>query len=91
MPYKRPMTGKGLFKKYEYVYDEYYDCYICPNIKVQSYYITDKNGYKQCKSNSDKCIQCPLKEQCTKSRMIIIQKGKKQLKKYLEIVRNNII
>ncbi len=31
MPYKRPMTVKGLFKKYEYVYDEYYDCYICPN------------------------------------------------------------
>ena len=25
MPYKRPMTKKGFFKKYEYVYDEYYD------------------------------------------------------------------
>ena len=24
-PYKRPMTKKGFLKKYEYVYDEYYD------------------------------------------------------------------
>ncbi len=30
LPYKRPMTKEGFFKKYEYVYDEYYDCYICP-------------------------------------------------------------
>ena len=31
-PYKRPMTKDGFFRKYEYVYDEYYDCYIesCP-------------------------------------------------------------
>ena len=53
MPYKRPMTGKGLFKKYEYVYDEHYDCYICPNNEVLSYSTTDKNGYKQYKSNPD--------------------------------------
>lgn len=25
VPYKRPMTKKGFFKKTEYVYDEYYD------------------------------------------------------------------
>ena len=28
LPYKRPMTKEGFFKEYEYVYDEYYDCYI---------------------------------------------------------------
>ena len=68
MPYKRPMTGKGLFRKYEYTYDEYYDCYICPNNEILSYSTTDKNGYKQYKSNPDKCRNCPLKEQCTKSK-----------------------
>ena len=26
MPYTRPMTKTGFFKKYEFVYDEYYDC-----------------------------------------------------------------
>ncbi len=30
MPYKNPLTKKGYFKKHEYVYDEPYDCYICP-------------------------------------------------------------
>ena len=68
IPYKRPMTGKGLFKKYEYVYDEYYNCYICPNNEVLSYSTTDKNGYKQYKSNPDKCKNCSLREQCTKSK-----------------------
>lgn len=34
MPYKRPMTKKGFFRKHEYVYDEYYDCYLCPNHEI---------------------------------------------------------
>lgn len=29
-PYKRPMTKDGFFRKYEYAYDEAYDCYLCP-------------------------------------------------------------
>ena len=51
MPYKRLMTGKGLFRKHEYVYDEYYDCYICPNNEMLKYSTTDKNGYKLYKLN----------------------------------------
>ena len=35
-PYKRPMTEDSFFRKYEYVYDEYYDCYLCPE-KVDSH------------------------------------------------------
>lgn len=68
MSYKRPMTGKGLFKKYEYAYDEYYDCYVCPNNKVLSYSTTDRNGYKQYKSNPSDCETCPFRNQCTKSK-----------------------
>ena len=33
-PYKRPMTKQGFFRKTEYAYDEYYDCYICPEIII---------------------------------------------------------
>ena len=39
-PYKRPMTKDGFFKKYEYVYDEYYDCYICPADQILTYRTT---------------------------------------------------
>lgn len=68
MPYKRPMTGKELYKKKEYVYDEYYDCYICPNNEILIYSTTDKKGYKQYKSNPEVCKNCPLKNQCTRSK-----------------------
>lgn len=34
MPYKRPMTKSGFSKKHEYIYDEYNDCYICPNNEI---------------------------------------------------------
>ncbi|MGN7409923.1 transposase, partial [Sporosarcina sp. SAFN-010] len=32
LPYKRSMTKEGFFKKDEYVYDEHFDCYLCPVI-----------------------------------------------------------
>lgn len=68
MPYKRPMTKEGFFKKHEYVYDEYYDCYICPCNEVLEYSTTNREGYKEYKSNPEKCKNCPKLEQCTKSK-----------------------
>lgn len=67
-PYKRPMTKKGFFKKYEYVYDEYYDCIICPNNQVLSYSTTNKEGYREYKSNPTICKSCPHVAQCTESK-----------------------
>lgn len=67
MPYKRPRTKKGFFKKYEYVYDEYYDCYICPNHEVLSYTTTNREGYREYKSDGKKCRDCPYRSQCTES------------------------
>ena len=69
MPYKRPMTGKGLFKKYEYVYDEYYDCYICPNNEVLFYSTNrQKMDINSINRTLNKCVDCPLREQCTRSK-----------------------
>lgn len=68
MPYKRPMTGKGYFKKYEYVYDEYYDCYICPNNQILKYSTTNRNGYREYKSNPAICCNCAKRMQCTQSK-----------------------
>ena len=68
MPYKRPMTKDGFFKKYEYVYDEYYDCYICPNEQILKYSTTNREGYKEYKSDSKVCSNCPYVKKCTESK-----------------------
>ena len=67
-PYKRPMTKEGFFKKYEYVYDEQYDCYLCPHDKVLSYATTDRLGYKHYKSDPYDCSTCPFRDKCTRSK-----------------------
>lgn len=68
LPYKRPMTKKGFFKKHDYVYDEYYDCYICPNNRMLSYCTTNREGYREYKSCGAVCAECPYLSQCTGSR-----------------------
>ena len=68
LPYKRPMTKEGYFKKYEYVYDEYYDCYICPNNQILSYRTTNRDGYREYKSCGSVCAGCPYLAQCTGSK-----------------------
>ena len=68
MPYKRPQTKKGYFRKHEYVYDEYYDCYICPNDRILSYRTTNREGYREYKSDGEICASCPYLGQCTQSK-----------------------
>jgi transposase len=67
-PYKRPMTKDGFFKKYEYAYDEYYDCYVCPNNQVLSYSTTNREGYREYKSDPKVCVNCPMRRRCTESK-----------------------
>ena len=62
------MTKEGFFKKYEYVYDEYYDCIICPNNKLLTYTTTNRDGYREYKSNPWDCEKCPMRGQCTGSK-----------------------
>ena len=68
MPYKRPMTKSGFFKKYEYVYDEYYDCVLCPNDQILKYSTTNRKGYREFKSNPKVCKTCKYLSQCTESK-----------------------
>ena len=67
-PYKRPMTKEGFFPKYEYVYDEKYDCYLCPNNQILEYSTTNRDGYREYKSSRDICCNCPYLSQCTLSK-----------------------
>lgn len=68
LPYKRPMTKKGFFKKYEYVYDEDLDIYICPNEKDLHYKTTNREGYRVYESNPEDCEGCPFLSKCTQSK-----------------------
>lgn len=68
LPYKRPMTKEGYFCKYEYVYDEYYDCYICPSNQVLKYSTTNREGYREYKSWGMVCESCPHLSQCNGSK-----------------------
>lgn len=68
LPHKRPMTKEGFFKKYEYAYDEYYDCYICPSNKTLEYCTTNRDGYREYESCGASCVTCPYLAQCTESK-----------------------
>ena len=65
--YKRPMTKKGGHPWWQYVYDEYYDCVICPEYKVLHYATTDREGYREYTSRPYICESCPTRALCTQS------------------------
>lgn len=67
-PYKRPISKKGFFRSYEFVYDEYYDCVVCPNNKVLKYSTTNRDGYREFKSNPEDCKGCKYRDKCTESK-----------------------
>lgn len=66
--YKRPMTKECYFKKYEYVYDEANDIYICPNNCDLIPTSINKDGYIIYKADKNDCEKCPFKGQCTKTK-----------------------
>lgn len=84
-PYKRPQTKDGFFKKYEYVYDEYYDCYICPANEILHYCTTNREGYREYKSDKEKCRNCPYLSQCTESKEHVKTVMRHIWEEYLEI------
>ena len=66
--YKRPMTKAGNHQWYTYVYDEHYDCIICPEYKTLTYSTTNRDGYREYKSNPKVCEHCPTRHLCTASK-----------------------
>ncbi|MCB6203994.1 IS1182 family transposase [Extibacter muris] len=68
LPYRRPMTRKGFFKRSDYVYDEKYDWYICPNHCTLQYTTTNRDGYREYRSCAEDCECCPCSSRCTESK-----------------------
>jgi transposase len=84
VPYKRPMTKDGFFKKYEYVYDEYFDCIICPDNQILRYSTTNRNGYREFKSDPTFCKDCDKISHCTESKIQQKMVQRHIWEKYLE-------
>jgi len=87
-PYKRPMTKKGFFKKYEYVYDEYYDCILCPENQVLKYSTTNREGYREYKSDPKICANCPSRHQCTESKNCVKVVTRHVWEDYMELAED---
>ena len=66
--YKRPQTVKNGHEWWKYVYDEFYNCVICPEYQPLKYSTTNRDGYREYKSDPNICAACPTRERCTHSR-----------------------
>jgi len=59
---------KGLFPKWKFEYDKERDLYTCPNGQELIFKTTTREGYREYKSDSKECKNCPLLSQCTRSK-----------------------
>lgn len=87
--YKRTSHEKTSVKKYEFIYNEEYDRYICPRTGVTLEYSStiSRDGYKKY-YNKENCKGCPLAKEChPKTKYRIINRHIQE--KYNEIAREN--
>lgn len=59
---------KGLIQKWRFKYDPDNNVYVCPQKHELKYSTTDREGYRQYKSDPQICKDCPLLQECTRSR-----------------------
>jgi transposase len=65
--YRRLNHKPGYFYKRDFPYDAETDHYLCPGEQRISYNTTNREGYREYKSDPDICKDCPLLTQCTRS------------------------
>lgn len=67
-PNTRPRGKKGKLRPKDFIYDDYYDVYLCPENQILTYRTTIRDGYRDYKSDPKICVTCPLLSLCTESR-----------------------
>lgn len=65
--YSRPTHRDGFLRKRDFAYDRKLDGYRCPNGQHLHYATTNRDGYREYKSNPAVCRSCPLLASCTSS------------------------
>lgn len=63
--YSRPTHRKGYLRKRDFAYEREVDGYRCPQGQLLTYRTTDRDGYRQYKSDPAICRNCPLLASCT--------------------------
>jgi transposase len=63
--YRRPTHIKGRLPKHAYVYDAQQDHYQCPGGQTLRYRTTNREGYREYRSDPEHCRSCPWLGQCT--------------------------
>ena len=86
--YKRPQTKEGNHPWYTYVYDEHYDCIICPEYKILTYSTTNREGYREYKSDPKVCEHCPTRHLCTASKDFVKTVTKHIWNDYVELAED---
>jgi transposase len=87
--HRRYKPVKGLMPKSKFIYDKERDIYVCPNQQVLPYSTTTREGYREYKSNSKICVDCPLLKECTRSKNHQKVITRHVWEEYKEKVRNN--
>jgi hypothetical protein len=67
MGYRRPNHKPGTYYKREYHYHAQADTYACPQGQTLSYATTNRQGYRQYKSDPTQRRHCLVLSQCTRS------------------------
>jgi hypothetical protein len=58
----------GLFPKWKFTYDAEADTYHCPGASTLTYRTTNREGYREYRSDPKVCAQCLLRPLCTRNR-----------------------
>ena len=66
--YKRPQTMKWGYEWCKYVYNKFYDCVICPEYQPLKYSTTNREDYREYKSDPRICANCPTRALCAHAR-----------------------
>jgi hypothetical protein len=66
--HRRFHPQKGLFHKWQFKYDVERDVYICPGKHELTYRTTNRQGYREYKSDPQTCKDCPFLSRCTRSK-----------------------
>jgi transposase len=71
---RTPPSKEGTLAKVQFNYNKEQDIYLCPAGESLTYSTTNRSGYREYRSDPEKCTVCPMLEQCTSTKQRTIQR-----------------